>query len=272
MVGKGFSQKGEMKMEPQLAKDRRTSVQASDTDPQPIRNAMSARLQQVRESLGSPSPRDAELAQRESKEEPARRRVIVNRLIDAAGIRFGSFQLSKWIDASPAQRAVKAAVLEWCRTFPERKRSGESLVLYGPCGTGKDHLAFGAVAAAVEIHGCTAGFRNGRELMAEYRDRIGSDKSESGLMDCLTWQDVLILSDPLPVRGELTDFQADVLYRLVDGRSAAGLLTVCTLNVANDGEADRRLGPPTWDRLCDRAWKLACFWDSYRKPAMEILP
>lgn len=204
--------------------------------------------------------------------EPARRNAIVSKLLAAAGQHFRSYRLSSWQAKCGKQQTALDMVREWWQTFPDRQANREGLVLYGPVGTGKDHLAFGAVAAAVQHHGCTAAFRNGRDLMAEVRDRIGADKPEGQLIDQLTSPAVLILSDPLPVRGELTDFQADVLYRLVDARASEGLLTVCTLNVADDAEADRRLGAATWDRLCDRAWKIACFWESYRRPAKILTP
>lgn len=206
----------------------------------------------------------------DSDSEPARRNAVVVKLIKEAGRAFRDFKLSSWEAKSPSQIAVKRSVCEWWQTFPERKQDRNGVVLYGPVGTGKDHLAFGMVAAAIQEHGCSAGFRNGRDLMGMVRDRISKDQSESELIDSLCWQDVLIISDPLPVKGELSDFQADTLYRIIDGRAAEGLLTVCTLNVADDAEADRRLGAATWDRLCDRAWKIACFWESYRKPARKV--
>lgn len=222
--------------------------------------------------IAAASPRDGEAERIEMEERAAKITSTIKGLIASAGERFRGYTLQSWAAKVTNQRAVKQAVIEWLDTFEERKANREGLVLYGPVGTGKDHLAFGAVAAAVMRHGCTAAFRNGRDLMAEARDRIGAEKSERQLVESLSFQDVLILSDPLPVKGELTDYQADTLYRLVDNRAADGKLTVCTLNVADDAEADKRLGAATWDRLCDRAWKLACFWESHRKPAREIAP
>jgi DNA replication protein DnaC len=61
-----------------------------------------------------------------------------------------------------------------------------------------------------------------------------------------------------------------MLYRAVEARYAAGKPTIVTVNVANDGEADLRLGAPTWDRLCHGAGKIKCEWPSYRQPAFEV--
>lgn len=240
---------------------------ASDSAPRPIGAALASTLERLKQPYAS----DEEIAVLERDEEPRRRRAALERLIrEAGGGRFADYSLPKFIASNPKQAAVKSAVEEWVATFPERQKRQEGIVLYGPVGTGKDHLAFGAVGAVVIQYGATAAYRNGRDLMSEVRDRIGADKPEAALIASLEAPDVLVLSDPLPPRGDLTDFQADVLYRVVENRSAARRLTVCTLNIENDSEADRRLGAPTWDRLCDRAWKMACFWESYRRPAREV--
>lgn len=168
------------------------------------------------------------------------------------------------------QREVFHKVQEWADTFPDRLAKAESLVLYGTVGTGKDHLAFAAVNKAIRLHHASAAWRNGRDLMGELRDRISEDKSESKLVSGLEAPDILVLSDPLPVMGSLSAYQADMLYRIIDNRYQQGKLTVVTLNIKDDADADDRLGAPTWDRICDGAWKIECKWPSYRSPAMTM--
>ena len=227
-------------------------------------------LNSIMQSLSARLPCDDDRVRLDGEAEKCRRQRIVTEMISHAGKEFRNYTLNRYRDKTSDQRKAKSAVVEWWQSFPERLERREGMVLYGPVGTGKDHLAFGAVAAAVMEFGCSAAYRNGRDLMAEMRDRIGGSRHESSLIDGLAIPDVLIVSDPLPVRGELSDFQADFLYRLIDARSASGLVTVCTLNVADDEEADRRLGAATWDRLCDKAWKIACFWQSYRQPVRKV--
>ena len=43
-----------------------------------------------------------------------------------------------------------------------------------------------------------------------------------------------------------------------------------SMNVANDAEADNRMGVQTWDRLCDGAWKIKCAWPTNRTPSRTI--
>lgn len=181
------------------------------------------------------------------------------------GYRFGTYQAK-----TDYQRQVFEKVQEWADTFPARQKACEGLVLFGTVGTGKDHLAFAAVRKVVMLHGVTAGWRNGRDLMGEVRDRMSEDKSERQFYEGLESPAILVLSDPLPVSGPLTTHQADVLYRVVENRYAAHKLTLVTINVKDDADADQRLGVPTWDRLCDRAWKIECKWPSYRRPAVVL--
>ncbi len=184
-----------------------------------------------------------------------------------AECRFSTFNISR-----PYQASVITTLREWVETITDRIRLGEGLVLYGPCGTGKDHLAFSAVGEAVFKTGASVRWVNGREMAGAARDRIAQDALERDFVSELVNPQILVISDPLPPVGDLSPYQADMLYRVIDRRYGARGVTVVTLNVADDAEADRRLGAATWDRLCGGAWKIACAWPSYRKPAKELKP
>lgn len=143
------------------------------------------------------------------------------------------------------------------------------MILYGPVGTGKDHLAF-ALCRSVIKSGRTVRWVNGQSWFGAVRDAMETDRSEASLVGDLAKPQLVCLSDPLPPVGALTQHQTTMLYRLIDARYAKGLPTICTLNVADDEEADLRMGPATWDRLCHGAWKLKCMWPTYRTPAREV--
>lgn len=237
--------------------------------------------------IGSPE-RDRAIADFEKRTAGAERAYAWRELVAKAGSRFAGYTFETWLAKTPYQKQIKHHVQEWADNVIRGERHG--LVLYGPVGTGKDHLAFAALrhimagtSAVVresseyaplgpDRDALTAGWQNGRELAGEFRDRITDERTESGLIGRLSAPDLLVLSDPLPPVGDLTPYQADSLYRIVENRYAANKITIVTLNVANDAEADQRLGAATWDRLCDRAWKLFCQWPSYRKPAFELKP
>lgn len=161
-----------------------------------------------------------------------------------------------------AMLALKA-IREYAANLRERIDQGQGVVLYGPAGTGKDHLliALGKLAAASGL-----GVKRvcGPELFRLMRDAMAAGE-ESAKIDSLKYWPVLILSDPLPPIGVLTPYQASILYELVDWRWTRGLVTWASLNVASSQEADERLGAAIVDRLQDGAWVIACRWSSHRK-------
>lgn len=208
-----------------------------------------------------------------SRGDDDRRRTLAE-LIKAAGKRANGWSFNAYKCGDDYQREVVAMVRKWGDTFPDRIIAGEGLLLYGPAGTGKDHLAFAALALAVMSHGATARWFSCRDIFGTARDRMSGDESEAGLLRSLTTPGVVVLSDPLTPFGDvgLTPWQSDLLFRIVDGRWRRQLPTVVTVNVADDDEGDRRLGAPVWDRLNDRSWRAFARWPSFRQPAVDVRP
>jgi DNA replication protein DnaC len=185
-------------------------------------------------------------------------------LIHAAGGRYRFCTLENFETTRPEQGKVIKALYDYLDAdFPG------SVILYGPVGTGKDHLAFAVCFAAVKS-GRTVKWINGQNFFGTVRDAMDTDRSEASIIADFVRPNLLCLSDPLPPVGALTQHQATMLYRLVDARYSKGVPTICTVNVASDAEADERMGAATWDRLCHDAWKFNCNWPTYRKPAREI--
>lgn len=216
------------------------------------------------EAEGLAAEREALAADRAEQRRKADQRGRLADLLYAAGARYRDCTLDSFRCSQPAQGAVVGAVRDY---IDGDGRDG--LVLYGPVGTGKDHLAFAVCRAAIEA-GKTVRWINGQSWFGIIRDAMDTDRSEASLIASLTSCDVLCLSDPLPPFGVLTQFQATMLYRLVDARYSRQRPTICTVNVSSDSEADERMGAATWDRLCHGAYKLCCDWPSHRKPAREV--
>lgn len=186
-------------------------------------------------------------------------------------VRYRTCQLDHWTFAEShetQQRAVLEGVREYVNHLPVNRDEGVGALFYGPPGTGKDHLATRIVREACLEFGQSAKYVNGVDWFGAIRDSMDDDrKSEASLLKECTRPDWLVLSDPLPPIGNLTVFQAGMLYRLIDARNAEGKPTIVTVNVADGNEATTRMGAPTWDRLKDRAWVFACSWSSYRRPS-----
>lgn len=247
-------------------------MQEQQTDPKPLA-AIAPQVQANATSRRKPLS-EAELADREQQRETERRGDLLKAVIKAAGgERYRGYKLDAWQARTPYQREVLDTVTEWVNSYPDRLATSEGLILYGPVGTGKDHLMMGAIGRVIGTHGPrSVEWKNGRNLAGDLRDLIGSNRSEAAFLSELIHPEILVLSDPLPPNGDLKEHQADMLYRIIEGRYAAGRITCATINVADDAEADRRMGAATWDRLCDGAWKIPCFWPSARKPAKEMRP
>jgi DNA replication protein DnaC len=141
--------------------------------------------------------------------------------------------------------------------------------LYGPVGTGKDHLAYAVAMAAVAAE-LTIGWLSGQQWFGQLRDAIDEGTNEQSLVGRISRPDLVVISDPLPSGGQLTTYQGAMLFRAIDARYARGKATVLTVNLADDAEADEHLGSAIWDRLCHNTWKISCNWPSYRRPIRDI--
>lgn len=213
---------------------------------------------------------DAELAAMEQAERDRARQRRLREFLDSVGELHKVCRLQNFECKSQEQRKALDALKEYGDTLPERLESAEGLILYGPVGTGKDHLAVSLGGIAVERFDRSVRLVNAQEWFGDIRDAMDSKRDERLLIGELARPDVLIVSDPVPPTGPLTQHMATMLYRLVEKRDCRGKVTWMTLNVKDDADADKQLGEPTWDRLCDRAWKIHCRWASHRKPSRTV--
>lgn len=239
----------------------------ADSSPAQITKAMPARELSPEEVAA----RDEANARMALAEQKARRQGLFAVLCEKAGSRYAGCNFKNFECKTKAQAAARDACVEYAKTLIEQITDCRNLVLYGPVGTGKDHLAFAIGAAATLYHGKVVGWINGQDWFGEIRDQMSDDgESERRIILRLCGSDVLVISDPLPPYGSLSQHQGTMLYRLINARYRFGKPTIVTVNVADDDEADNRLGAATWDRLRDRAWQVNCNWPSFRKPARIV--
>ena len=178
---------------------------------------------------------------------------------------FESFQCE-----TPEATAAVAMLREYASEIASQVNLGAGVLLYGPPGTGKDHLVTCLVREAITA-GIGVFWVNGMELYAGIRDAIGKGESEGDECRKLVAPDVLVLSDPLPPAGTLTEFQAATLFRVIDGRYSQRKATWVTANIASYEEFSMRLGAQNADRLRDGAWVANCNWPSFRKVARRAV-
>lgn len=184
-------------------------------------------------------------------------------LVAERGNRYASCKLCNFTCDHPKQTEAISQLTEYCRTIRERTERGNGVVLFGPRGTGKDHLAMAVCRAAINA-GLTVKWLNGADFFADMRDRIGSHETERQLVQRYVAPSVLYFSDPLPPIGVLTDFQATTLFRILDSRYSQMRPIITTVNVSGASELDTRIGPQNSDRLRDGALAIYCDWPSHR--------
>jgi len=146
--------------------------------------------------------------------------------------------------------------------------SGMNVLLFGPAGSGKDHLLMALAHLCLAQHGVSAMWRQGVDLHEQLRREAFSEKPKCRMFDTEpTERDapILWISDPLPPTGVLTEFQQAQLFSLIDRRYSDMLPTWVSMNVADGKEAEQRMGAQTVDRLRDGALTIHCRWPSYRK-------
>ena len=193
-------------------------------------------------------------------------------LADAMGPRYAGCTLDNFNTADPKPQYAEAKVeaVRRCRDYlddlRENVHAGKNVLFFGPKGTGKDHLMVGMLRECVSA-GAVCRWWDGLTLYAELRRMVRESQSEGPLLKKLVEADVCAISDPLPPRGaSITEFIADFMFRLVDGRYRRRRPTWITANVATQEEAETRLAPQIHDRLRDHALRVRCNWESYRRP------
>jgi DNA replication protein DnaC len=192
-------------------------------------------------------------------------RSALAKLDERIGPRYRGVTIDGYKVEHPGQKEIVEAIRDYGQNISARIEAGVGIVLNGPSGGGKDHLLVALARHAIRA-GATVNWQNGQTLLGTFRDRFSQrhPRPEEDLIDEFTAANVLVLSDPVPPKGELSDYSESILYRIVDARYITMKPTWTTMNVASGEEADRRLGAPIVDRLRHGALCLSCDWPSYR--------
>lgn len=204
-------------------------------------------------------------------DEKRQRKACWDRLVADRGKRYEQCRLETFVATLPLQvDAVQTCEL-YALNVREHYRNGAGLVLYGPRGTGKDHLLVAVAYHAIKESGLRVHWENGVDMFAEVRRAVGNESKQTveSIVRMLSRCDVLAISDPLPPSGTLTEFQQEFLVRVIDRRYSNRLPTWITVNVANRGELETRLSAPIADRLLEWATTVYCNWPTHRKTLRE---
>lgn len=216
--------------------------------------------------------RQAELASRERDRDLRKRCWNFDALIRQRGERYAGCRIKNYEVTTPQQREAIAKLKSYLDGIQDNLENGRGLLLFGPKGCGKDHLAMACAHHAIakmDPHTFTVQWANGMDIFARVRDSMNPDggETEEQVFGDLAHKGLLWISDPVPPTGTLTEFQQTFLFRVLDHRYNHLLPTWVTCNVTSGGELDTRIGAQNGDRLRHGAHAIFTNWDSYRKVA-----
>ena len=151
--------------------------------------------------------------------------------------------------------------LEQCSQYCEQPFGSNGLMLIGPVGTGKTHLAI-AIARKLMKKQIGYYYVNMPKLLAQIRSAMGSNSGESqDFLKELISVNLLIIDDIGAER--ITDWVREQFYLLINGRYEAALPTIVTTNESME-ELEERIGHRVISRLIEMCRGIVLDGPDYR--------
>lgn len=165
------------------------------------------------------------------------------------------FKTATWASLQMSDPPVPPEVMAALDRWLERP---SNLMIYGAVGAGKSHLAAALCDEVARRTGKRADWVNLVRFFAE------AAEFRHGAVRRYLAADVLVLDDIAAGRAELTGFQADQLYLLVNERWERKLPTIVTTNAEPKTTVKAFVGERCYDRIRDGAVGIRLTGDSRR--------
>ena len=196
---------------------------------------------------------------------PEARQRAYSILVKHRGERYADCTFESFKIYDDVQRAAWERLQSFGRSMPSFVADGGGVVLYGKEGTGKDHLLLALAKVAILDHGYDVRFTHGLNLYGELRNAIHEHCSEQEVLDRYIKPQILILSDPIPPKGEASRYGIESLQRILDARYRELRSTWVSINATGREGAEDILTEPLVDRLTHGSGSILCNWPSYRE-------
>lgn len=186
-----------------------------------------------------------ELARQAIAEDKRARALYIKRQFEENSLVSENLKRSSLDNYAP-QNETQEKALHICTRFAENFKPGVSfnLLLYGPYGVGKSHLAYSICSSLVE-RGVTSVFISMPQLCTTIRDTYQRQGGQEGdVYRTLFAADFLVIDElGAEKKSEWTD---DIIFKLVEGR--AGKCTVYTSNLTKS-DFQKRMTPRNFSKF-----------------------
>jgi DNA replication protein DnaC len=174
---------------------------------------------------------------------------------------FENFKAS--VETTAALRKTKQFVNKMINATSDEERA-QGVILIGPVGTGKSHLAAATFNRLKESKACI--FVNVPELLERIRATYSpnSNEREDDIINAVKQCDILILDDLGAERHKGDDdWATEKLFAIVDSRYRNMRPIFCTTNCQPDSLEDK-IGPRIMSRLREICDLTPCLGEDYR--------
>lgn len=198
--------------------------------------------------------------------------VMFGNVASSIGQRYHKCSFRNFEANTKPQLSARSQVEQFGKSAARHVLNGKNLFLFGPPGTGKDHLlvatfrmlCLDALNLDVEPRKFRVHWTTGFEMFGAMKHQIRSNDTTT--LDACCRAELLVISDPIPPghNPKLSDWESSMFWKVIDERYRQLKPTWVTLNVTDRKDACARVGAATIDRLAEGACCVHMNWESYR--------